>query len=430
MRWSDGRPVTAADVAFTVNAILRDKPAGNTTFGQLSNVDRAVAVSDTRVELRLSAPDATVVREVGFWMNVVPKHVFGAADSVATFANDRDWVSAGPYRLVSAAKGQAYTLDRVRPYPFVSGGRPSLGRVVFRVYPDINTEILALRAGEVDLIANTLPPAQVAVLRHTEHIHVREVPGLGYAHLAYNMKRSPLDRLAVRKALAHAVDYAAIRRVVLQGQAVNTRSSPVPPVLESYVNKDLTEYEHDPALSRRLLRQAGYVPDARGRFDLSFRLIYSLQDAVTAQWVSMVASDAQRAGITITLQGMDRNTYLAKTDAGDYDIYAGNFAIMDDPATNMALTYLPGGAINYSKVSDDRLSSLIRRSQVTTDADTQRDLVRRAAQIVHDNVYDNVIYMQNFFVAHSDEWTGLHAKPSELLTVVNPQSLARARKAG
>ncbi|HEY3507483.1 MAG TPA: ABC transporter substrate-binding protein [Actinocatenispora sp.] len=429
MRWSDGKPVTATDVAFTINVIKRDKPAGNTTFGLLANVTSAKAVSPTRVELRLSTPDAIVLREVGFWMTVVPAHVYGRVESVARFANTADWVGAGPYTLVSAAKGQAYTLERSGSYPFAPGGRPTLGRVVFRVYPDVNSEILALRSGEVDLIANTLPPAQVRILSRTNGISVRKVPGLGYAHMAYNMTRRPLDKLAVRQALAHAVDYGAIRRVVLQGQGVSTGSSPIPPTITAYADSRLTEYRFDPAYSRKLLRQAGFREDAHGRFAaLNLRLIYSLQDAVTAQWVNMVASDAAKAGITVTLQGMDRNTYLAKTDAGDYDIYAGNFAIMDDPVTNMALTYLPKGAINYSKVDDPELTGIITKALVTTDAAGQHDLMAQAARIVRDNVYDNVVYLQNFYVAHGAAWTGFVAKPSELLTVVDPESLARVRK--
>jgi peptide/nickel transport system substrate-binding protein len=103
MKWSDGKPVTADDVAFTINSILRDKPAGNTTYGQLVNVDSAAAPSPTRVELKLKKPDSTVVTEVGFWMNVVPKHIFEPAGNVAKFANDKDWVSAGPFKLTNVA---------------------------------------------------------------------------------------------------------------------------------------------------------------------------------------------------------------------------------------------------------------------------------------------------------------------------------------
>ncbi|MEV6964149.1 ABC transporter substrate-binding protein [Hamadaea sp. NPDC051192] len=428
MKWSDGQPVTAEDVAYTINAIKQYKPTGNTTYGQLANVESATAASATRVELHLSKPDATVIPEVGYWMNVVPKHVFEKQGDVSKFANNADWVSAGPYKLVSAVKGQSYTLERVTPYPFAPDNTPTLAKVVFRVYPDVNTEILALKNGDVDAIANALPPAQVKNLKSTSGITVEEVPGLGYAHMTYNMSRKPLENLKVRQALAAAVDYESIRTVVLQGQGVTTGSSPIPPVLKDFVNPSLKEYAFDVDKAKQLLQEAGYKADGSGKFPLNLTMIYSLQDAVTSQWASMVKDSAAKAGITITLQGLDRNTYLAKTAAGEYDIYAGNFAIMDDPATNMALTYLPKGAINYTLVDDPALSALITQAQAETDEAKQKDLVWQAATLVHDNVYDNVMYMQNLYVAHSSKWTGFIVKPSELMSIIDPQSLANVKK--
>lgn len=426
MKWSDGTPLTAKDVAYTLNAVKQDKPTG-VLYGQLANFTEAKAVSDTRVELTLSKPDATVVPEIGFWGNVVPEHVFSKAGSVAEFANDKDWVSAGPYKLTKVAKGQSYTLEAVEPYPFAPDNKPTVGKIVYKVYPDINTEILALKNGDVDAIANALPPAQVESLRKTSGITVEEVPGLGYAHMTYNMNKEPLNNVKVRQALAHAVDYESIRKVVLQGQAVSTGSSPISPVLEQWYDDSLKEYEFDTEKSRTLLKDAGYE-EKDGKFPLSFRLIYSLQDPVTSQWANLVKDDAAKAGITIELQGLERNTYLAKTNEGDFDIYAGNFAIMDDPPTNMTLSYLPGGAINYTYVDDPELSQLITTAQATTDVDEQRDLMKQAAKIVHDEVYDNVMYAQNLYVAHSSDWGGFTVKPSELMSIVDPQSLANVTK--
>ena len=426
MTWSDGTPLTAKDVAFSLNAVKRDKPAGTLT-GQLTNFESATAVSDTRVELKLTAPDSTVVPEVGFWGNVVPQHVFEPAGSVATFANDGKnggWVSAGPYVLTDVQRGQSYTLERVDNYPLVDGGKPKAAKVVYRVYPDVNTEILGLKNGDVDVIANSLPPAQVKGLQNTPGITVEEIPGLGYAHMTYNMTKPDLAKKEVRQALAYAVDYNAIRRVVLAGQAVSTGSSPIMPVLKDYYDDSIKEYEFDPEKSKQLLTDAGYATDG----SLKFRLIYSLQDPVTTQWATLVKDGAAKAGITIELQGLERNTYLAKTDAGDFDIYAGNFAIMDDPATNMALTYLPDGVINYSYVDDPELSSLIERARVTFERDEQKPLLQKAAKIVRDNVYDNVMYTQNLFVAHRSDWSGFVVKPSELLSIVNPISVASATK--
>lgn len=430
MKWSDGQPLTAKDVAFTINATKKDKPAGTLT-GQLTNIESATAVSDTRVEVKLSAPDSTVIAEVGFWGNIVPQHIFEPAGSVAKFANDGSnggWVSAGPYVLKEVQRGQSYTMDRVDNYPLVKGGKPGPAKIVYRVFPDVNTEILSLKNGDVDVIANSLPPAQVKGLQSTNGIKVAEVPGLGYAHMTYNMTKPDLAKKEVRQALAQAVDYNAIRKVVLQDQGVSTGSSPIMPVLKDYYDDSIKEYKYDPEASKKLLEQAGYKADGNGNFPLNFRLIYSLQDPVTTQWATLVKDGAAKAGITIELQGLERNTYLAKTNDGDFDIYAGNFAIMDDPATNMALTYLPKGAINYSYVDDPALNDLINQARVTFDKDKQKPLLQKAAKMVRDNVYDNVMYTQNLYVAYRSEWSGFTVKPSELLSIVNPISLASATK--
>jgi len=174
------------------------------------------------------------------------------------------------------------------------------------------------------------------------------------------------------------------------------------------------------------MEQAGYVADADGTFPVSFRLIYSLQDSVTSQWAQMVKDSSALAGITIELQGSERNTYLAQTNAGDYDVYAGNFAIMDDPVLNFSLSYLPGGAINYTHVDDPELNDLIAAGAQTTDLDAKVEIFREAAEIVRDQVYDNVMYTQNLYFAHSDEWSGFLSRPSELLSIVNPLSVASA----
>jgi len=430
MTWSDGEPLTAEDVAYTMNAVKKDAPAG-TYYGQMANFESAEAVSDTRVEITLTQPDSSIVDEIGFWGNVVPQHVFEPAGSVAEFANDGSedgWVSAGPFELTKVQVGQSYTLDRVEDYPLVESGTPIPASIVYRVFPDVNTEILALQSGEVDAIANSLPPSQVEQLKSAEGIEVVEVTGLGYAHMTYNMQNPDLAKLEVRQALAHAADYEAIRNVVLQGQAVSTGSSPLMPVLSKYYDDSITEYEYDPELSRELMEEAGYTASADGMFPVSFRLIYSLQDPVTSQWAQLVKDGAAEAGIPIELQGMERNTYLARTNEGDYDIYAGNFAIMDDPATNFSLSYLPGGAINYTYVDDPALNDLIAQASATFDEDEKIEIMREAAKIVHDQVYDNVMYTQNLYVAHSSDWDGFISKPSELLSIVNPVSLASAHK--
>jgi peptide/nickel transport system substrate-binding protein len=421
-KWSDGTPVTARDVAYSINVVKQQNPTGNVVYGFMSNVKKATAVSDTRVELELSQPDTVVIPEVGFWQVIVPEKQFSKHSPVEEFTNDADWVSAGPFKLTDINKGQSYTMERVTPYPIAPGGKPAASKVVFRVYPDVNTEILALEKGEVDVIANALPPAEVKNIEAKDGIEVQEVPGLGFTHLSFNMERPALQDANVRKAIAHAIDYEAIRKVAVQGQAISANSSPITPSLKEHFDPSWEEYAYDVDEAKRLLQEAGVQ-------DLELSMIYSMQDPVISAWAAMVRDQLQEAGITLKLEGLDRNTYLAKTEEGDYDIYAGSYAIMDEPVSNMSLQYLPDAAINRAQVDDPELSSLIQSAQGTTNPEKRKTLVQQAASRVREQVYEDIMYVQNLYVAHSDDWTGFVVRPSELLSIIDPESLAKAHPA-
>jgi peptide/nickel transport system substrate-binding protein len=429
MKWSDGTPLTASDVAWELNAILKYKPAGIIT-GFIGNLKSATATSAARVQLTLRRPDSTLIPEVGFWMPIVPMHVWDKVGNIGTYVPDKNWVSAGPYRLVSAQRGQSYTLDRVTPYPFAPGGKPTMTKVVFKVYPDVNTEILALKSGAVDVVANTLPPSQVPVLEKAQGITVQNVPGLGYNFLTYNVTHKPLNNVLVRQALAHAVDDATLRRVVLDGEGVSAGGVPIAPVLKQWVDQSIKEYSFDPALSRKLLEQAGYKPSSSGRFPLSFTLVYSLQDPVTSEIAPLIRSQAAQAGITINLKGLDRNTFLQAGVQGSFDIYASAFSIEDNPVIGMALAFEPKGANNYTFADNSQLNGLLASAATAPTMAQQVSLVHQAAQLVYNQVYDNVLFMQNPAVAYKTGWTGWKVEPSQLLSIINPQSLANVKYTG
>ncbi|WP_199700624.1 ABC transporter substrate-binding protein [Jiangella rhizosphaerae] len=420
MEWSDGEPLTAEDVVFTIDAIKAEQLG--TVAGMISAYESATAVSDTRIEFTLSRPDGAFLNSIGFWMPIVPEHVFGQAPTVADFANDSDWVSAGPFVLTQVERGQRYVLEAVENYPLAEDGRAVLDRVVFRVYPDVNTEVLALRSGEIDLIGNALPPSVARDVEGDEELQTFSVPSLGWAHMQYNMRRPPLDRVEVRQALAHAVDYEAIREVVLGGNAVSANSSVLTPTFAQWVDETAEEYEYDPELSRDLLAQAGVE-------NLELEMIYDAGDPNISSWAELVRDQAAEAGITITLAGLERNTYLARTNERDFDIYAGSWAIIDEPQSNFSLLFAPDGFINYAGVNDPEINRLLAEASSALTVEDARGPLHELARIVTEQVYDNVMYVEQFTFAASNEWTGFQPKPSELLSVVNPQSLASVRAA-
>jgi len=431
MTWNDGTPFTADDIVFTVTAVTTEKIG--ITAGLIPSFVSAKAVSPTRVEFTLSRPDSTFLTNIGFWMPIVPKHAFPEVGQVAAFANDKDWVSAGPFELTSVEVGQRYVLDAVANYPLVPAGHATVDEVEFRVFPDVNAEALALRAGDLDLIANALPAPIAQTLKGQPGITVAQAPSLGWSHVLYNMQREPLDNVAVRRALAHSVDYEAIRAIAMQGLAQSTNSSVISPVLSYWADPGLEEYSFDPEAAKALLTEAGYQDaDGDGFFDgLELSLLYEQSAADIANWAQIMKDSSAQAGIKINLVGLERNTYLARGREKDFDIYAGNWAVMEEPAAYLGLAYRTNGFINYASISDPELEKLIDQAQAATTPEAVRVPVQAAAKLIQDQVYDNVLYYQTFqFAYNSDKWEGFVMQPSDLLSLVNPLSLASVKPKG
>ena len=159
-------------------------------------------------------------------------------------------------------------------------------------------------------------------------------------------------------------------------------------------------------------------------------MVYDSADPNIAAWAEIVRDQSREAGIDIQLSGLERNTYLARTNERDFDIYAGSWAIIDEPQSNFSLLFFPDGFINYAGVEDPDLVAAIENAAVQTSVEEARPFVQEAGRIVHDNVYDNVMYVEQFNFAHSSDWEGFVAQPSELLSILNPRSLAQVVPAG
>ncbi|WP_273688581.1 ABC transporter substrate-binding protein [Ketogulonicigenium vulgare] len=424
MTWSDGTPLTAADIAFTVT-VVKAESLGNLA-AKLGGMEAVNAVSDTRVEFTLRSPDAIFLDYIGFWMPIVPSHVFPET-GVKDFANDANWVSAGPFVMTGFERGQRYSFVKVENYPLVENGSAHVDELEYRVFPDLNAQALALRAGELDVIANPIPPAIGRTLATAPGISLVEVPSLGWAHLQYNLSRDMLDELAVRQALAHAVDYDAIRAIALQGLGTSTNSSVISPALAFWADPDAQEYAFDPALSRQILEDAGYT-DANGDgfYDgLTFSVIYDQAAGEVANWVQIVKDSSAEAGIRIELSGMERNTYLQRARDRDFDLYAGSWGVMEAPPSYMPLIFRANGNINYGNINDPVIEEMLDRLVTAPTPDAARPIAHEIARYAAENVYDNVLYYQTFqFAYNSDNWEGVVPQPSDLLSIINPLSLA------
>ncbi len=425
--WSDGTPVTAADVKFSAEAIMQYQ-LGNVA-AKLTWLESIEAPDETTVKFHLSQAYAPFAEGLGFWMRIVPAHIFAEAGDLSEFANDSDWVGSGAYILESATPGQRYVLRANEHYPYAPEGGAAVDVVEYVVYPDINTMILALRNGDIDLMANPVPASAVGSLKSEDKIGLEKVASLGFAHVTYNVTREHLDKPEVRQALSMVVDTDSIITTIMQGDA-QEMVGPISPIFGEFDNTGLDAYPYDPAGARALLEDNGYADaDKDGFLDgLAFQMVCDQSNANLTRVAEVMRESAGEAGIRIDLACTERNTFLAATKAYDYDLDLSQWGVFDNPMDQLRSTYLssnPGG-INYNQVQDPELDALVNDAAATVDRDAFVKKIKAIDAYVHEQALLTPLYVEDFtFAYRSDRFTGFAPSPSDLLGMVTGYSLSQ-----
>lgn len=426
-KWTDGKPVVADDVKFSAETTMKYK-LGNVA-AKLTWVESIEAPDATTVKFHLSQAYAPFAEGVGFWMSIVPKHIFETKGDLSKFANDADWVGAGPFVLDSITKGQRYVLKRNENYPLAPGGKAAISQVEYRVYPDVNTMMLALRNGDIDMMGTPLPASASKSFEGDANIKLQKVGALGFAHLTYNMTNQQLAKQVVRQALSMSVDTNAVITSVLQGEA-QPMAGPISPVFAEYDNKSVQPYTFDPAGAKAKLSAAGFTDgNGDGFFDgLGFGVVCDQSNANITRVVQLFRDSAAKAGIKLDNQCMERNTFLARTKSGDYDIDATQWGVFDNPMDQLRSTYLssnPGG-INYNLLKSTEMDQLINEAAGITDHAAFVEKIKNIDKVVHEQAYLTPLYVENFqFAYNASKFTGFVASPSDLLGMVTAYSLAQ-----
>jgi peptide/nickel transport system substrate-binding protein len=208
VRFQDGRPLTADDVAYTVNSLV-DGSLVTSKSGAFARVLRAEARDRLTVTIRMNAPDASLLFNLSDGLfGVVPKGSgknFGLAP-----------VGSGPFRFVSAEQDKEVVVERNADY---WAGAPKIERVRFAVVPDAVTVALELEKGSVDIASNELTLDMVHALETRRGLKIETAQGSPVMYLNFNVASGPLADERVRQAVACAIDRQAIVDAVWRGHA-------------------------------------------------------------------------------------------------------------------------------------------------------------------------------------------------------------------
>jgi peptide/nickel transport system substrate-binding protein len=364
--FSDGVPLTSADVVFTFRALY--DPAVDSVL--------ASAVTIQGQPLQVSAPDArTVVFALpapftqaaalldSVW--IYPQHQLQGALDAHTFA--KAWglstppgsmAGLGPFVLSEYAPGQRMTFTRNPHYwrKDASGASlPYLDRLVLDIVKSQDAEIIRMQAGTIDLMTQAdVRPVDISALRKLRDQGALQLvePGISVSPdvLWFNLtpaaeKRDAatkpyLHRAEFRQSISYAVDREAIVNTLYLGAAVPVYG-PVTPGNRTWYSDAAPKYPHDAARAKTLLaglgltdRNAdGMLEDASGR-PVGFSIVTQGSN-MRERVATMIQAQLRQVGIAVEVVTLDPATLQQRVGAGDYEsVYFGFFASALDPSLN------------------------------------------------------------------------------------------------
>jgi peptide/nickel transport system substrate-binding protein len=419
VKWSDGQPLTAADVAFTYNLILKQQNPNYLSY--LQYVTKVSAPDDTHVAITTSQPS---VRMLNLLIPILPEHVWGKLSPKQQVSyKNVPLVSSGPFQ-VTEAKTTDYVKAVANPYYW--GGKLAVNQILYVIYKTSETMVEDYSQGNLDMI---LEPDAVSLpkLKNLPGTTLTTKPGFSWNGLGFNCrgtgqwKGNPLAEKSVRQAIAWAIDKEAITKTCMfgYGQAATT----VVPEWSSwhYDPPAAAQMTYDPAKAGQLLDAAGYkdgdgdgvreTPDGK---PLEFTFSAPTEYAYGSTEAKLLAGYLDKVGIKLRIELMTENAMYEKVYAGDVDIYSTGWYAEPDPAFVLSVvTVGSSGGYNDTGYESPTYDKIYNEQIATLDSTKRAELVDQLQQIAYEDApYIPIWYDPEVQAWRSDRFTGWTQAPS------------------
>lgn len=370
LRFHDGTPCTAKDVAATFAAILDPKTASpaRTNVGPVQEV---IATDERTAVFKLSAPYADLPVALAYTnAKIVPAGIArGQLDRLSRTAN-----GTGPFKLVSYEPDRQIVVARNDTY--YDPARPYLERVEVVVYPDPTAEASALISGETDLMASA-QPSEFARLSSADGVAALRVSSGQFLNVNMGCNQKPFDDMRVRQALALTVDRPAMVGFVAEGYGTPGNDVPMNKAYRFY--KSLPLRKPDIAKAKQLLAAAGH------KNGLDLTLVASDTPGTRTQMGVALREMAKPAGFRINVQTMPHATYLAQVwKKGPF--YVGFYNMQATADAIFSLLYTSDAAWDETHWNNKDFDRLIAAARGTADEAKRQALYGQAQGLMHEQV--------------------------------------------
>ncbi|MFE1268073.1 ABC transporter substrate-binding protein [Streptomyces sp. NPDC058758] len=329
VKWSDGKPFTAADVVHTF--ALQKKLLGG--FDYLTEV---TADTPAKVTFHLSKPFSPALYEIGGHF-VTPEHIWSKIADPAKDVNATP-VGTGPYTQVGAFQAQSYELRKNPSY--WQPAKQRIAGIRMLAFSGNDSANLAFTNGEVDWTQSFIPEIEKSfVAKDPEHNHYWFPTTGSMVNWQLNTAKAPFDDPALRKALSRAVDRAKIAKVAMNGYTEPADCTGLSNGYDSWRDATVAAScdwtAHDPKAAAAALDAAGYKAGGDGKRTRKDGKPLTLDISVgsaSSDWISVaniIKQNLAEVGVTATVKSPDWSAVVASYEDGSFDsgiVWSGNGA--------------------------------------------------------------------------------------------------------
>jgi peptide/nickel transport system substrate-binding protein len=396
--FSDGEPLTPADVVFTYETVL-DEKTNNPSRSELAAVESVRAKGADQVVFTLKYPFAPFAARTV--LPIVPEHAAGGQDP-NTGSFNTEPIGTGPYVLADWRKGEKLVL---KANPDHWGGEPAVKNVTMAIVPDDDVRATRLRSGDLD--GAVLPPNLAATFKDEADLTTYRATSYDYRAVSLPTGNPVTGDVGVRRALDLAVDRQAMVDQVLDG-AGRPAYGPLPVDDEWFAEG--TERAHDPAAAERVLDRAGWKKGADGvrakdGRRAAFTLYYPAGDKVRQDLALAYAGDAKKIGVEVKVESgtwevieprMAKDAVLAGFgDVGDPDF--GLYTLLHSTEAGDGFNNMP----HYDNPAVDEALDDGRRTRDTGERKAAYDTLQK--ELAEDPGYTFLTHLDHLYVL-ADRW--------------------------
>ncbi len=385
VKWTDGKDLTADDVAFSIQRMIEPgKPRPR--VGLLRPSTKAAEVVDKHtVKVTLNYPSPSFIKFLAVdYMKVVPKHLVEAGKDINRWQNI---VGSGPFIIKKSRRGDATQYERNPNY--FKEGRPYLDKLTVMNVADAGTASAAIKAGKIHATTAVTPIGVEDALQLEKTMPDKlkvffQATNAGN-HFFANVEREPWTDPRIIKALRYATDQWEFQKAFGEGRY--SIGAPFP--VGSWYGSTVEELEKRPGYRRpkdqdiadakKLLQEAGYeTPDKLGKRVLTTPTAGQAVD-IAQLWAAQMR---RNLGLEIEVKIVDTPTGVTSYVAGNFDLGIWGYGFnISDPDDWVNAIYGPG-ARNYTRWKNPKFIEMFNQQSRELDKEKRRDILRNMEQFL------------------------------------------------